>query len=85
MVRLQNKAAQRRRYRVNLIKGTQLYDTNEIAKLFRIHRNTVRHGRPKTLPGQRFDVVELGRNLLRQGLRIELLRHYNSDLMDGAI
>ena len=33
----------RRRYRINLIKGTQLYDTGEIAKLFGIHRNTVRH------------------------------------------
>jgi hypothetical protein len=32
----------RRRYRVNLIKATYLYDTNEIAKLFQIHRNTVR-------------------------------------------
>jgi hypothetical protein len=33
----------RRRYRVNLIKETYLYDTNEIAKLFGLHRNTVRH------------------------------------------
>ena len=32
----------RRRYRVNLIKATYPYDTNEIAKLFHIHRNTVR-------------------------------------------
>ena len=36
------KPARRRRYRVNLIKATYLYDTNEIAKLFHIHRNTVR-------------------------------------------
>ena len=26
-----------------LVKGTQLYDPREIAKLFGIHRNTVRH------------------------------------------
>lgn len=37
------KPARRRRYRVNLIKGTNPYDTNEIAKLFGLHRNTVRH------------------------------------------
>jgi hypothetical protein len=37
------KRTRRRRYRVNLIKGTQLYDPREIAKLFGIHRNTVRH------------------------------------------
>ena len=43
MATLKEKAARRRQYRVNLIKGTQLYDTNEIAKLFGIHRNTVRH------------------------------------------
>jgi DNA-binding transcriptional MerR regulator len=33
----------KQRYRLNLIKATQLYDTNEIAKLFGLHRNTVRH------------------------------------------
>jgi hypothetical protein len=37
------KSPRRRRYRVNLIKGTQLYDTNEIARLLGLHRNTVRH------------------------------------------
>jgi hypothetical protein len=37
------KSARRRRYRVNLVKTTQLYDTNEIAKLFGLHRNTIRH------------------------------------------
>ena len=36
------KLARRRRYRVDLIKATYPYDTNEIAKLFHIHRNTVR-------------------------------------------
>ena len=36
------KPARRRRHRVNLIKATYLYDTNEIAKLFHILRNTVR-------------------------------------------
>ena len=39
----QKKPARRRRYRVNLIKQTCLYDTNEVAKLFGLHRNTVRH------------------------------------------
>jgi hypothetical protein len=43
MAPLKKKTTRRRRYRVNLIKSTQLYDTNEIAKLFGIHRNTVRH------------------------------------------
>ena len=37
------KPARRRRYRINLIKGTYLYEPSEIAKLFHIHRNTVRH------------------------------------------
>jgi hypothetical protein len=36
------KPARRRRHRVNLIKATYSYDTNEIAKLFHILRNTVR-------------------------------------------
>ena len=43
MCALKKKSARRRRYRVNLIKETYLYDTNEIAKLFGLHRNTVRH------------------------------------------
>ena len=43
MCALKGKSARRRRYRVNLIKETYLYDTNEIAKLFGLHRNTVRH------------------------------------------
>ena len=33
-----------------LVKGTQLYDPREIAKLFGIHRNTVRHWLPPPLP-----------------------------------
>jgi hypothetical protein len=37
------KPAHRRRYPVNLIKGTYLYEPSEIAKLFHIHRNTIRH------------------------------------------
>jgi hypothetical protein len=36
------KPERRRRCRVSLIKTTYLYDTNEIAKLFHMHRNTVR-------------------------------------------
>jgi Helix-turn-helix domain len=42
MSALKTKLARRRRYPINLIKGTWLYDTNEIAKLFGLHRNTVR-------------------------------------------
>jgi hypothetical protein len=37
------KTTQRRRYPVNRIKQTCSYDSAEIAKLFGIHRNTVRH------------------------------------------
>ena len=33
----------RRRYPVNRIKQTCTYDSGEIAKLFAVHRNTVRH------------------------------------------
>ena len=43
MATKEEKSARRRRYRVNLIKQTYLYDTNEVAKLFGLHRNTVRH------------------------------------------
>jgi hypothetical protein len=43
MAALKRKPAHRRRYQVNLIKGTYLYEPSEIAKLFHIHRNTVRH------------------------------------------
>src|SRR5579871_2345070 len=32
-----------RRYQVNLVKGTYLYEPSEIAKLFDVHRNTIRH------------------------------------------
>jgi hypothetical protein len=35
--------SKRRRYPVNRIKQTRSYDSADIAKLFGIHRNTVRH------------------------------------------
>jgi hypothetical protein len=43
MATLKRKLARRRRYPVNRIKLTCGYDPSEIAKLFGIHRNTVRH------------------------------------------
>lgn len=43
MLGTNKKPARRRRYPVNRIKQSSIYDAGEIAKLFGIHPNTVRH------------------------------------------